>query len=388
MSLRRISVWILLAAMAMCQGHAVELEPPLDRAPPSYRNELEKSLRLAGENRNELEQVLSEIEDELFDEACFLIANMPYRDLGTIECDFLLENIRWADKARANVPWGREIPQDIFLHYVLPYRESQERLQSWRPFFYEELHDLVKDCDTMSEAALLVNRWLDEKIDFKTSERRDQGPVTTVLRGIGRCEEMTIAYVAAARAVCIPARKCWTPWWALNDNNHAWVEVWADEDWYFLGGGEARDSLNDAWFKKPAEHAAAVYSTCFGRWTGEGDNVYKRGERYSLINSTAVYAAPGTLFVQVAGGEREDSVSVWACVFNWGWFRSVAKAETDRTGRARLILGRGDYFLSGGNDSLGFWRKASVIPDTSATIDVTLEANTAPEGFLSLRYFP
>ena len=357
------------------------------RVPQEYREGVLESVRLAGENRSELEKFLSDVGDEHFDIACFLVANMPYRDLGEATASVLLENLNFAVMARDSLPWSPDVPNDLFLHYVLPHRESQERFSSWRPFFFEQLFERVRACSSMTEAALLVNRWLDDQTNFEPTERRDQGPVTTVLRGIGRCEELTIAYIAAARTVGLPARKCWTPWWSLSDNNHAWAEVWADGRWHYLGAAEARDQLDDAWFTRAVEHAAAVYSTCFGRWQSVGEPVYERGDRYTIINSIAVYTDPCSLSVDVLDAPAED-VNVAVNVFNWGWLRPVAEQDADSTGHASFVVGPGDYLVTGGTDSLGFWRHVTATPESTVAITTKLSSDRAPEGFVFLGMLP
>lgn len=55
-------------------------------------------------------------------------------------------------------------------------------------------------------------------------------------------EESTFL-VAALRSVGIPARQVYTPRWAHTDDNHAWVEAWADGKWYFLGACEPEPVL-------------------------------------------------------------------------------------------------------------------------------------------------
>lgn len=58
--------------------------------------------------------------------------------------------------------------------------------------------------------------------------------------------------VAALRTVGIPARQVYTPRWAHTDDNHAWVEAWADGQWYYLGACEPEPELNVAWFSSTA----------------------------------------------------------------------------------------------------------------------------------------
>lgn len=44
----------------------------------------------------------------------------------------LAENLDYAFLAREAMPWGKTVPWDTFLHYVLPHRTSQEPFQSHR----------------------------------------------------------------------------------------------------------------------------------------------------------------------------------------------------------------------------------------------------------------
>ena len=60
----------------------------------------------------------------------------------------------------------------------------------------------------------------------------------------GRCGEESTLAVSAMRSVGIPARQCYVPRWAHCDDNHAWVEVWADGDWHYLGACEPEPVLD------------------------------------------------------------------------------------------------------------------------------------------------
>ncbi len=373
---RSLLCWLLLTA-----PHVGERSLGVSRVPEVFREEVSESWRLAGRQRGELEEFLATTEDSLMEEASFLVANLPYRDLGVIDAAFLKENLHWAALARDSLPWGRTVPRELFLHYVLPHRVSQERLQSWRAFFFRELVPLVRSCSTMTEAALRVNRWLDDRIDFVSTEPRDQGPVTTVRRGAGRCEEMTIAFVAAARAVCLPARQSWTPYWSLADNNHAWAEVWVDGAWHYLGAGEHAPRLDEAWFTEPVRHAPVVYSACFGRWSGDGLEV--TGSRYSVINSTAVYAPPCTLTVGLRGAVGPWTAAV--SVFNYGAFRPVASRAVAGDEAACFVLGPGTFLASAGDDTCGFWTSVTVSADSSVRVEGVWARPSPPRGFLWVR---
>ena len=52
----------------------------------------------------------------------FLYAYMPTGDVTDYTGDYYLENVRLSDQARREMPWGKEIPDDVFRHFVLPIR--------------------------------------------------------------------------------------------------------------------------------------------------------------------------------------------------------------------------------------------------------------------------
>lgn len=68
------------------------------------------------------------------------------------------------------------------------------------------------------------------------------------------------------RTVGIPARQVYTPRWAHQDDNHAWVEVYVVEkkEWAFLGACEPAPVLNSAWFNLSASRAMLIHSKVLG----------------------------------------------------------------------------------------------------------------------------
>ena len=149
------------------------------------------------------------------------------------------------------MPWGKNIPHREWRHFVLPLRINNEALDNHRPEFYAELKDRVKGL-SMKDAILEVNHWCHEKATYEPSDSRTHSPLATVSSAIGRCGEESTFTVGALRAVGIPARQIYTPRWAHTDDNHAWVEAWADGQWYFLGACEPEPVLNLGWFNAPA----------------------------------------------------------------------------------------------------------------------------------------
>jgi len=253
-----------------------------------YKEKLEEKLPLAGENRPEIEKFLKGVNDKNRSAAEFLIAYMSSGDLATIDAATLTENLEYAVKARGEFSYSKDIKDNMFLQFILPHRVSQEPITRWRKFLYEKVKPRIKNCKTLTEAALEVNRWCAEHVTYKSTSRRDQSVFATLNRGIGRCEEEMIFYICAARSVGIPARNCSTPLWPFMDSNHAWVEVWDGKKWRHLGACEPEEELDRAWFTKKAKRTLIVTSTAYGRLE-TNEPVYRSMPDYNIINSTPAY---------------------------------------------------------------------------------------------------
>ena len=347
--------------------------------------QVQKALKEAGENRGALEAVLQKTDPARKAWAEFLIANLPPCDLAQAQSEVLLEHLAYADTARQELPWGVKVPEDLFFHYVLPPRVSQEPLEAWRRYFFEQLFSVVMECKTMEEAAQEVNRWCAERVLFKPTQRRDQGPLESLKGGYGRCEELSILYISALRSVDIPARMAWTPYWSTSDNNHAWVEVWADGRWQYTGACEPGKRLCEAWFNPVVKRTGLVLTEAFGIPDKE-PQLYKAGQGEARINVTTTYARTGTLGVKViTGGKPQGKAQVWISVYNWGGLRAIARRECDENGEMSLQIGRGDYVVSCGNKK-GFAYKVVKV-ETGKASETTLDLEPAEAAFLSEKRF-
>ncbi len=174
---------------------------------PGISGTLDSAFVLAGSNAAQLRLALSRLPAEQRPAAEFLLENMPAVDLAQMPASMIEDNVALAFKARESLPWGTRVPDDLFLHYVLPYRVTQEPLSDWRGMFFDSLFPLVRNCTTMTDAAMQVNIWTGRKATYKPNAPRDQGPLQTLLSGWGRCEELVILYADACRAIGIPVRE-------------------------------------------------------------------------------------------------------------------------------------------------------------------------------------
>ncbi|MDP8240115.1 MAG: transglutaminase domain-containing protein [Candidatus Hatepunaea meridiana] len=316
----------------------------------------------------------------------FLLAYLSLGDIAMMNGDELLMNVRYARITRERFTWGSEVPDDIFRHFILPHRVSQEPfVNGWRQKFFEEIAPMV-EAMTMSEAALEVNHWCHEVATFKRSSGRDQDALTTIRAGFGRCEEEMILMICALRSVGIPARQCYTPYWPHADNNHAWVELWADGKWYYAGGCEPKPDLSNAWFTSAAGRAMLVVSTAFGDYQGN-EPVLKRYDRSTLINSTAVYGPAHEVKVKLVNrkGNPIPENRVIFNLFNYGALMPASSLMTDENGECVMTCGYGSWIISGTKK-----KHCSIMHITSDQEDVTLKLDKKDKirQFTSIDYAP
>lgn len=237
-----------------------------------WSDEIEDRLVKSESNRPEIQKALLDITVSQRKGMEFLIENMPLTDLKSLKADFLLSNTILAYKARAELPWGKDIPEQIFLNDVLPYANVDEKRDEWRKEFYELCMPIAKGCKTPSEAAQKINSQIFGKLKLGYSTQRkaaNQSPKESIEQGKASCTGLSIVLSDACRSVAIPARLVGTPLWANKRGNHTWVEIW-DKDWHFTGACEQDPTgLDRGWFVGDASQAKkdsfehAIYAASF-----------------------------------------------------------------------------------------------------------------------------
>lgn len=275
----------------------------------------------------------------------FLYAYMPLGDVTDYSKDFYLENVKYSFKARKEMSWGDSIPEEIFRHFVLPVRVGNETLDSARIVFYNELKDRVKG-KSLYDAALEVNHWCHEKANYRPSDMRTSSPLATVKTAYGRCGEESVLGVAALRAVGIPARQVYTPRWAHTDDNHAWVEVWVNGKWYYLGACEPAPRLNMAWFDSTVKRGILMYARAFGRYEGY-EEVITKNECFTEVNVTSNYAptSVANVIVKDVEGQVVENAKVEFKIYNYAELFSAIKRKTNQQGIASISAGKGDFVV-------------------------------------------
>ena len=255
-----------MAVLLSCSNSHLIVDKPI-------RNDIINDYRARAEVYSRARPDLFALADTLKDAARreavqFLLAYMPLSDIAVCEPGYLLADVDAALKTRSEMPWGPSVPADLFLHFVLPVRVNNENPDSFRLSYYDELKNRIEGL-TAKEAALEINHWCHEKVAYQPSDIRTSSPLATILSARGRCGEESTFTVSALRAAGLPARQVYTPRWAHSDDNHAWVEVWIDGQWHYMGACEPEPVTDRGWFTEPARRAMLVHTKAFGRYTGD-----------------------------------------------------------------------------------------------------------------------
>lgn len=362
--------WLLCLLAACGESHFM--------TDASYRSRVEqdfqqkKALMPQGELFTILDDAsLSTYEQEALE---FLYAYMPLADITDYPGEFHLMNIRASQRAAEEMPWGKTIPEDLFRHFVLPVRVNNEQLDSARVVFYKELKDRVKSL-SLYDAILEVNHWCHEKAVYMPSDARTSSPLATVSTAYGRCGEESTLLVAALRSVGIPARQVYTPRWAHTDDNHAWVEAWADGKWHFLGACEPEPVLDLGWFNAPASRGMLMHTKVFGRYEGK-EEVMSVNPMYTEINVIDNYAptAQAKVMVKDEAGNPVPDACVEFKLYNYAEFYTVATKHTDDGGVCGLTAGKGDMLVWASKDGCFGFSKLSFGKQSELTVTLDKQA--------------
>ena len=272
----------------------------------------------------------------------WLYEYMPLPDSLHYGREYWEDNVAKTLEVRDRMGW--DIPEREFLHFVLPLRVNNETLDGFRTAYADTLCARVAGM-SLAEAALEINHWCHEQATYQPSDGRTGGPESIMLRGLGRCGEESVLAVAALRAAGIPARQVYTPRWAHTDDNHAWVEVWVDGNWHFMGACEPEAMLDRAWFNGAVSRAMILHTKVYGDYDGPED-VIQRTPCYTEINVVRNYVPVRRTAVTVfSDGKPVEGADVSFRIYNYAEFYNVVTYKTDRDGRAALDTGLGDMFV-------------------------------------------
>lgn len=273
----------------------------------------------------------------------FLYDSMPLPDSLVFPREYWEANVAKTLEVRDRMGW--DIPEREFRHFVLPLRVNNENLDDFRTTYADTLCARVEGM-SIAEAALEINHWCHEMATYVPSDGRTLGPMALIRSGLGRCGEESVLAVSALRAAGIPARQVYTPRWAHTDDNHAWVEVFVDGNWHFMGACEPEPVLDLGWFNAPVSRAMLLHTKAFGDYDGPED-VISKTKAYTEINVIKSYIPTRRTVVTVLdeNGAAVEGADIEFMIYNYGEFYTVAHYKTDAAGQAGLDTGLGDVVI-------------------------------------------
>ena len=270
----------------------------------------------------------------------WIYANSPLSDMANYEFDMFKECAEHGVMLRETSPFAKDLPEDIFLNYVLHIRVNEEELCYCRKLFHSLLADRVNHL-SMHDAIIEANYWNCENVMYQLTDIRTISALGAYNSAYGRCGEESNFGVNVFRAIGIPARQIYTPRWAHCDDNHAWVEVYCNGDWYFLGACEPEEVLNKGWFTNASSRAMLIHSRCFGDIQNE--EIISKVGMASFLNNLKLYAVTKkiTVVVKDEDGNRVPGAQVAFGILNYSNIFNAAVMTADENGEASLTCGLG-----------------------------------------------
>lgn len=273
----------------------------------------------------------------------FLYDSMPLPDSLVFPREYWEQNVAKTLEVRDRMGW--DVPEREFRHFVLPLRVNNENLDDFRTAYADSLCARVEGM-SMGEAAIEINHWCHERVTYTPSDGRTLGPMAAIKSGLGRCGEESVLTVSALRAAGIPARQVYTPRWAHTDDNHAWVEVYVNGGWHFMGACEPEPVLDLGWFNSSVSRAMLLHTKAFGNYEGPED-VISRTAAYTEINVIKNYVDTRRTSVTVVDedGNPVEGADLEFKIYNYAEFYTVAKYTTGADGKGALDTGFGDLVV-------------------------------------------
>lgn len=304
---------------------------------------------------------------------------LPASD-ALVPLEVMLDYVRHALFLRRESPFARALPEDLFVHFVFYPRINSENLVPCRSFFHGLLEARIAGL-SQQEAILEINRWCAQQVTYQASNDRTESPLTAYYSGIGRCGEESTFAVTALRSAGIPARQIYVPFWAHCDDNHAWVEAYADGKWHFLGACEPEPILNRGWFTDASSRAPLECYRRFFDFTGPAmadDACIDRDGCCALYNVTNHYAPVSRLTLSVVheDGTAAAGVQVVLSVVNMAAFRPVARLVTDEKGLCAIDTGRVTLRVEVWTEAGCAWENITVRGDCQLFLTLKPESET------------
>jgi len=285
---------------------------------------------------------------------------------------------------------GLKYKPEFFLSYIAKQTVSDEAITAYRKAMLKDgLQNIINTTHNDIDRFRAVTLWCVSRLQFQQTSGRDQTPLDIIHKSIiGRCEEMQILLVAAARTVGLPSRPASVPWWAHIDNNHAWTEIFLDGEWHYTGDMDMAYFPDQTWFSGLVDKTVMILAE--GSLATWDDEVLAKGKYETLINSTRNYTKERSRTIKLKvineNGKPVTNAYVIPMVFNWGSLRALTVLTTNKNGYLQFTAGRGAFYLSVYSKD---GKALILVPSnekTNVELTAKLDNNDFPGGWATLEY--
>lgn len=306
-----------------------------------YKVRMASRIDKFGSKRKEIEEkieALSGIEQEFM---VYLYATMPLSDVANYEFETFMDYVSHA----ARLYQKTTLDKEMFMMYVLYHRVNNESITKCRTFFYQEVLEEIGEVPYSIEGILKANYFCASHVTYRASDDRTSAPIAVYEKGHGRCGEESVFTCSVLRSLGIASRQVYAKWWSHCDDNHAWVEIWIDGKWQFLGACEPEEVLNKGWFLNASSRAMLIHHKTFGAQNVSGDMIVKKDGVY-LYNELERYAKTKEVefIVQDPDGQSIEA-TIHIGVINYSAIRNHTAIHT-KNGKAIYKTGYGSLMIS------------------------------------------
>lgn len=250
------------------------------------------------------------------------------QDVKTLSADYLIENIEEAFTVW-NRPWNQHLSFEEFCELILPYRVGTEIPETWRSLYRKRFEQLLLSdtIQTARQACTAVNNELIKQTIHITNSSIypiDLRPSTLSYIKFGLCGDYANLATYAMRAVGIPVAVEIVPHWGDNNNSHVFNVV-CDNDHtsHDFSGSEQNPDEHLIRFKNAIPK---VYRKTFGKQAGSlamshrDEAVPPFFMNPYMLDVTENYPFIGAKDITIPLPEQPNRQFAYLCVFDLrGW---------------------------------------------------------------------
>ncbi|MBI5779581.1 MAG: hypothetical protein HZA49_09040 [Planctomycetes bacterium] len=348
----------------------------LKLSPAEYRAKVAHAFSQAGTNKTELVMALMSAPEEYRSGMAFLISQTGYRyffpsmdkkiiDAATVSSELLTTHIKLGDEARRTFPWAKNLDDDTFRIFVLPYRTTTEKPVDWRTYFWNhpELRPLVDDyAKRFNQAQTAEDKnhifremihqintaWVGKNVPYAPRGMPDMNPIEAINARTGRCTDQTNTLIAILRTFGIAATGVRVVWWPEHNDNHTWTAVYnpVTKEWLDIDSGQGGTASDPDYFRKFIHHqekkAAKIYWVTPGDETGptftdlqlKGSEAYPPSiEKYLIAKPMTDMTERYNNVIDLKWADVPADTLIWLAIQNSGVWKPVAGARSTPDGQ-------------------------------------------------------